>query len=137
MTLTEFCKEIKNWFDVDRHFGKFEITNGTISLSHLQDGQYFRIVGSIFNDGVHQYPPSDLHDEAFDGAIWDMAIPNEAIDLVAEINAWLEANASVLNNPYQSESFGGYSYSKESSSTSGGVSWQGHFASHLNRWRKI
>lgn len=138
MTLTILCKELKNWFCIDRHFGTFEIVNGTLTIPSLKEGQFFRIVGSVFNDGVHQYPASDLQDEEFDGAIWEMAVPQEIIDLSEEISNWESENAKVLNSPYQSESFGGYSYSKESGSgTNGVITWQSHFASSLNRWRKI
>lgn len=54
MELSELCQELKNWFDVERRFGKFEISDGSIDLSDiLSENQYFRIIGSVFNDGVH------------------------------------------------------------------------------------
>ena len=71
--LTEICAELRNYFEVPngRHFGKFTISGGSIApLDFLQEGQYFRIIGSVFNDGVHQYPASDLTDEVFNGAVW-------------------------------------------------------------------
>lgn len=138
--LTELCKELNNWFDYKRAFGTFTIENNTIDLD-LQEGQYFRIVGSVFNDGVHMFPPVDLHDETFVGAIWAMAVPSEVIALATDIDSWNSKYAEVLASPYTSESFGGYSYSK---ATSGGgvgssdlLSWQGAFASRLKKWRKI
>lgn len=140
MTLTDFCRETKNWFEVDKYFGEFEISNQTIEISSLQNGQFFRIIGSIFNDGVYQYPATDLTNEIFDGAIWPMAVPKEVLDLITEITAWETQNADAINSPYQSESFGGYSYSKISSSATGSdglVNWQQHFAKKLNKWRKI
>ena len=112
--------------------------DGNIDLS-LQEGQYFRIVGSIFNDGVYKYGDElELTDETFDGAIWAMAVPKEVIALSEEINQWILDNSEALNSPYQSESFGGYSYSLKSSSTSnnGALTWQSHFAERLNLWRK-
>ena len=141
--LTELCQEIKNWFDVDRVFDTFTIEGGELSLPFLQDGQYFRIVGSVFNDGVYQYPASGLTDETFDGAVWAMAVPPAVIALAEEISAWQEKYGgadSAAMSPFQSESFGGYSYSKGSGSGSGGTdagSWQSAFASRLNLWRKI
>ena len=138
MTLTDFCMEIKNWFETEKRFGEFIISDGTLAISSLQDGQDFRIIGSIFNDGVYQYPATNLHDETFDGAVWEMAVPKDVLDLITQINEWETQNASVLNSPYQSESFGGYSYSKESGGSSGGaITWQSHFANQLNKWRKI
>lgn len=107
----------------------------------IQDNQYFRIVGSVFNDGVHQYTSElELTDETFTGAIWLMAIPKDVIDLATEISDWKEKYADTVNSPFQSESFGGYSYSKASggsSSGSSGPTWQSVFAKRLNEWRKI
>lgn len=141
--LTELCAELKNWFDRDqpKWYGQFNIENGAIELD-LQDGQYFRIIGSVFNDGVHQYPADDLTDETFCGAVWAMAVPPAVIALSAEIDAWQTQYDAVLKSPYTSESFGGYSYTRASGGSSGGVSndtpsWQSTFASRLNQWRKI
>lgn len=147
MTLAELCKELKNWFTTSMYHGTFTITNGVINLSDmvadgsLQDGQYFRIVGSVFNDGVYQYPATDLDDEVFTGAIWAMAVPKDVITLLNDINAWLDTYSSELQKPYQSESFGGYSYSLKGSLSGGSGAavepWKAQFASRLNRWRKI
>ena len=139
MTLSELCKELRNWFDVSRHFDTFKIENGGIDLSaFVQEGQYFRIVGSVFNDGVYQYPATDLHDEEFYGAVWAMAVPADIITLLGDITAYTEKYADQINNPFSSESFGGYTYSKASGGNGADpASWQGHFRAQLNRWRKI
>lgn len=134
MTLTDLCNEIKNWFDVSRHYGEFEIKNGTIDLDFLSEGQFFRIIGSTFNDGVYQYSLNDLKDDKFDGAIWAMAVPPAVLELLDRINEYTEKYSSSIDSPYQSESFGGYSYSKENN---GNVNWKSKFSSELNRWRKI
>lgn len=141
--LTELCHELNNWFDTERHFGLFTIENGELSVSFLQNGQYFRIVGSVFNDGVHQYPDTRLSDETFDGAVWAMAVPPAIMTLNQDIMAWQRKYGtadSEAMSPFTSESFGGYSYSKSSGSSgsdTGGVSWKTAFASRLNQWRKI
>ena len=148
--LTELCQELRNWFDKDRIFGTFEIENGSIDLSGtgIRAGQYFRIIGRVFNDGVHRYGDASdvLTDESFDGAVWAMAIPPEVIALAGDIEAWQAKYGSADSaamSPFQSESFGGYSYSKGSGSGSGSGagqnagSWQGAFAGRLNLWRKI
>lgn len=141
--LTEICKELRNYFDfgMPKWFGKFKITDGTIDLA-LQEGQYFRIVGSVFNNGVYQYPVTDLIDETFQGAVWAMAVPPAVIALADEIVAWQAQYGDVLKSPYTSESFGGYSYTKAGGGNRGGTvsdtpSWQSTFASRLNQWRKI
>lgn len=141
--LTELCQELKNWFDTERHFGLFTIENGELSVPFLQNGQYFRICGSVFNDGVHQYPATGLTDETFDGAVWAMALPPEVVALATDIEEWKEKYGSADSaamSPFQSESFGGYSYSKGSgagASGSASVTWQSAFAGRLNLWRKI
>lgn len=142
--LTELCQELRNWFDRERHSGTFTITGGNITADFLAEGQYYRIIGSVFNDGVHQYPVDILRDETFDGSVWALAIPEPVIKLADEIDAWREkyefADSAALS-PFTSESFGGYSYTKSGGSGStadtGGVSWQNVFKTRLNRWRKI
>lgn len=141
--LAEICAELKNWFVIDRYFGEIKIENGELQgfEDKLKDDQYFRLFGSTFSDGVYQYPVSGLTDETFDGAVWAMAVPPAVIALADEISAWQDKYASVLDSPYQSESFGGYSYSKGASGTGNSsgdvITWQSQFSSKLNKWRKI
>ena len=71
--LAELCKELNNWDFQKRakkYFGEFIVANGELINfeDKLQDGQYFRIVGSIFNDGIYIYGSDILpKDEIFDG----------------------------------------------------------------------
>ena len=137
--LTEICAELRNYFEVPngRHFGKFEISGGSIApLDFLQDGQYFRIVGSVFNDGVYQYPATSLTDEAFDGAVWEMAVPPTLISIAAEIEEYNNSDAGKAS-PYTSENFGGYSYTKATDASGAPIGWKKAFASRLNQWRKL
>ena len=143
--LTELCQELRNWFELDRRYGTFTISGGALTADFLVEGQYYRIRGSIFNDGVHQFGTDELTDETWTGEVWAMGIPKAVIDLAGEIEAWknkYETVDSASMSPYTSESFGGYSYSKGSSamSISGkdiATGWKAVFASRLNRWRKI
>ena len=146
--LTQICAEIKNYFckKEDVIIGDFEIVNGNIVPSiSLASGQYFRIVGSIFNDGVHSDSDTLSDEGKFHGAVWIMSPPKDFLDLVAEIEAWQEKYGGVESanmSPYQSESFFGYSYSKGSGgSSSAGASsvptWQSTYASRLKRFRRI
>ena len=138
--LEQVLMHLKNWFLVPGgiHEGTYTIEDGGITLPFLANGQYFRICGSVFNDGLHQYPASDLKAETFDGTVWALAIPQAVIDLAFEIEEWQKKNGDASVSPYQSESFGGYSYSKATDSASGGaVTWQSAFRSRLDAWRKI
>lgn len=139
--LEQICAFIHNYFVGDRYSGTFSITDGTLTIDGLVDGQYFRICGSRLNDGVYQYPVSGLTDETFTGVVWEMRPPKLFLSLVDEIEAWNEKYADTMNSPYSSESFGGYSYSKAQgyASAGGGMmsSWQAIFGSRLNEWRKL
>lgn len=142
--LTELCAELKNYFLRDRskdiHYGEYTISNGSIDLPFLLDGQYFRIVGSVLNDGVYKYPTNSLPaDEMFVGSVWAMAVPLSVIALSEEIEEWNTKNADMLASPYTSESFGGYSYTKASGGSAGGGSftWKDQFASRLAKWRRL
>lgn len=151
--LTEVCLYLKNWFDrgQKKYLGRFEIVNGTISYlggtnMEIQTGQYYRIEGSVFNNGVHQKGKETLKDEAFTGSVWGMAVPPSLIGLVAEIQAWQEKYGNVNSanmSPLGSENFAGvYSYTKASggssnSSSSSVPTWQSVFADRLGRYKKI
>lgn len=144
MMLNELCHEIRNYFDKaqPKFFGKIEIKDNTFAddeiLDKMKPNQYFRIVGSIFNDGVYCFNEElTLEDETFDGAIWLMAIPKDFLALAKEIEEWQEEYGNALKSPYTSESFGGYSYSKASGKNGGAVTWQDAFATRLNLYRRF
>lgn len=149
--LTEICQYLKNWFnrkpdgtDYPKYTGDFVIADGEINIDELAEGQYFRIIGSLFNDGVHQYGTGELRDEEFEGEVWSMGVPPEVVALANDINSWTQKYGdvdSVAMSPYQSESFDGYSYTKQQgyASTGGGMltSWNAVFSSRLAPWRKL
>ena len=147
--------DIHNYFPIPhaQRAGTFKIVSGVLDADFLMEGQYYRIVGSVFNDGLHRYGydgkenadynSDDVHpdmraleDEEFTGVVYPLAIPYPILAIAKEIKKWRE------NNPETdkiSESFGGYSYSRAQttvggSSTTGG--WQAVFGSRLNKWRR-
>ncbi len=139
--LEQVLTHIHNWFQADIRHGTYTIQDGGITLPFLRNGQYFRIVGSLFNDGLHQYGPSMelLQDETFDGAVWALAVPKAVVELAGEITAWQEKYKDTVESPYTSESFGGYSYSKASGAgdSTGSGGWQAAFRARLNPYRKL
>ena len=137
--LEQVLMNIRNWFPVKGgiHSGTFTIKDGGIALPFLADGQYFRICGSVFNDGLHQYNVLDLVDETFTGTIWALAIPKAVIELADEIQKWQEKNGEAASGIYQSESFGGYQYSKQTEPDGGQVTVWSVFRKRLNQWRKL
>jgi hypothetical protein len=148
--ITEICLYLRNWFDWNqpKYFGKFKIENGILTSYNdemlIQDNQFYRIVGSVFNDQVHRHGEESLHDEVFEGAVWLMAIPQDVISLAVEIDEWQKKYGALDSqnmSPYQSESFGGYSYSKSGggsgNSDSSVGTWQAVYADRLKRYKKI
>lgn len=143
LVMTEVCDYLNNYFWEKKIVGKFSIENGSITISALKNGQYFRIIGSTFNDGVHIYPATDLHDEEFEGTIEAMAIPAVVIAIASDIKDWQTkyggANSAAMS-PFNSESFNGYSYSKSGSgnaNSGSNVTWQDVFGGRLNKYRKL
>ena len=148
MTLTELCAELRNYFDrgLPKYFGKIEIKDGQIEVDSKIDlaaGQYFRVAGSVFNDGVHQYPDYDMIDEVYHGSVRAMAVPPTVVALCEEMDAWEKNYAKEVEKPYSSEAISGvYSYTKaQGGSANGGssptVTAFDIFARKLNKWRKI
>lgn len=141
--LEEILAFIHNYFIKEIHKGIFEISNGQLLCDFLQEGQYFRIRGSVFNDGVYQFPVNDLANEIFTGEIWAMAVPPAVIALVGEIEEWQTQYGAEVLKPYSSENIQGvYSYTK--ATNNGGskkgsaiITWRDVFAARLNKWRKL
>lgn len=139
--LEEILRYLRNWFLLPDgvYIDTYAVEDGAITLSFLQPDQYFRVIGSVYNDGVYQYNDDlTLTDEAFTGAIWALAIPPAVISLVAEIEEWQTKYGGTVAGPYTSESFGGYSYTKASDADTGGsATWQTAFKARLAAWRKV
>lgn len=147
--LTQICAKIRNYFtqDADKLIGDYSVVEGCLVPSvPLQEGQYYRIVGSVFNDGVHAYNDFLVDETKFHGAVWLMRIPKELIEISEEMQAWMDLYGgvdSVVMSPYQSESFGGYTYSKASAGRGDGGNggsqmtvWDA-FESKLSIYRKL
>lgn len=149
MNISELCGDLNNWFEVDgmgrsaKISGTFEIADGAIDLSSfIKPGQYFRVLGSVYNDGAHKYGENDLTDETFSGEVRAMWVPNAVIVLLNDMNDWDTKYGEAINSPYTSESFGGYSYTKAgagdgSSGADGSATGaKAVFASRLIKWKK-
>jgi hypothetical protein len=133
---------LKNWFVIPRgvHEGIYAIKNGNLDLPFLQNGQYYRICGSIFNDGLHKYgdEADKLTDETFSGTVWALAIPKAVVEMAANIEEWQNKNGEAAASPFASESFGGYSYTKATDAATGAqATWETVFRAQLNPYRKL
>lgn len=135
-TMYMVMKHIKNFFpDTSKQMsGRFVVSSGAVDpFPSLLDGQYVLIEGSILNDGVWNGGFTTLRDEEFNGVVTPLKVPHDFVMLVGEIESWIAENGS---NPYVSESFGGYSYTRATGSH-GVQSWSEVFATRLNAWRKL
>lgn len=137
-------KHLRNFFVVDHRDNTYTINGSEITcvgsdgvqhpINFLQQGQYFLVEGSVFNDGVYQFPCERVN-ETFTGAISALAIPQEVVELSRDIAAWQKKYGDPT--PYMSESFGGYSYTKATQGSTGTATWQEAFRNRLHTWRKI
>ena len=147
--LNEVCADIRNYFTYrnDILIGDYKIEGGVITPPiDFKGCEYIRIIGSRKNNGVHKLSDNDLEDEgSFHGSIWRMSPPKDFLLLVKDIEEWQAKNGSVDSvsmSPFQSESFGGYSYTKASGGAATGSkssvpTWQSTFASRLKLYRRI
>lgn len=113
---------------------EWEIVGGTLNVPDVREGQYVRIFGSLFNDGVRKYPLTGLTDETFTGCVIPLAIPRVILTLSDEIETW-----STKNQPtaFTSESFGGYAYSKATKANGTAAGWREVFADDLKPYKKM
>lgn len=148
--LEEVLAHIHNWFQVGIYQNDYAIEDGVITLPFLKNGQYFRIIGSILNDGLYIYGETikdgdgnetELMDETFTGSVWALAVPKVVLKLAGEIASWQETYGAAAASPYSSESFAGYSYTKSGGANetagTGSGGWQSAFRTRLNPYRKL
>lgn len=143
LTLSAVMRECKNYFIYATKTGSFTISGGVLSrtANYLLPGQYYRIVGSVFNDGIHRYgtDADTLTDETFSGRVDALAPPRDFLALAANIAEWQSKFGLAAASPYSSESFGDYSYTKASGVTQDGGSggWQTVYRAELAQYRKL
>ena len=145
--ISQICADIRNYFtyDTDKHPGTYKVQGGVLVPSISMPTEYYAVFGSRKNNGVHK-TTDVLNDEGeFDGSVWVMSVPADFLALCDEIASWQAKYGGVDSeamSPFNSESFGGYSYSKAAGSATSGANaaastWQGVYASRLNRWRRV
>ena len=71
--LEQVLLSLRNWFVADKRTGRVRIEDDRLvppAGLDLKEGQYIRITGSTFNDGLHAWPYNGLTDEEFVGTVW-------------------------------------------------------------------
>lgn len=148
--LTEICAHLKNYFDYSRFYGDISISGGAVSCRGVQidmdEGQYFALFRPHYCLGIFRYG-DELEDRTVkNGSVWLMDIPPAIFAAIEWAEKWNELNGgadSAANSPFQSESFGGYSYSKGStykdadSAIGASVFDQAQFKAMLSPYQKM
>jgi len=133
--LEQVLTYLNNWFVRYTYTGNVTVSEDGAVLAPseaatvLQPGRWYRILDSDFHDGVYQVPEEqsekeepeeEEQSETFSCTLWALGVPTGLMSTVAEMEAWQAKYGDVVSGPYQSESFGGYSYSKAGASSSSG-----------------
>lgn len=131
----EVMEAINNRFVRSVREGTFTVSGGALEAD-LEPGQWFWIEGSLFNDGLHMHPATDLVDETFHGSVMGLAVPATFQALVEDMTAWTESHPA-SSSGYTSESFGGYSYSLPTNGSGMAATVYDVFSQRLSRWRRL
>ena len=160
--LEQILAHLNNWFVRYSYTGNVTVSaDGAVlapseAAAILQPGRWYRILDSDFHDGVYQVPeeepeeepeekeeaeaeePEEEQGETFYCTLWALDVPPGLLSIAAEMEAWQAKYGDVMSSPYQSESFGGYSYSKAgvSSSNSGTATVWTQFADVLAPYKR-
>lgn len=141
MDITAICRQVNNFFVKEKTSGNFALIPSVAPIPLLEN-QFFRIVGSIMNDGVYQNNAESLATltaEEFQGEIWSMAVPRDFLALCEEIEAFNSKMNEIASkdNGFTSENFDGYSYSRASSLSPAQQSEWDNLTKRLNTYRRV
>lgn len=148
-TVADVMRQCNNYFETGYRATNYSISGGVLSPSDaLRPGMWIYISGSFFWDGVWRVGEGwsvdegwkldgagdGMPDDTFYGRVYFLAPPHEFLALCEEITAYAEKAAV---SPYQSESFGEYSYTKAQGKNGGILGWQEAFADRLRPYRRM
>ena len=165
-TIEQICAETHNYFESNKIINDYAIENGVISLPFLSTGQFFRIVGSKFNDGVYIYADNYIvRDASWDDVMndnkdwhnivdetWGDLKHNELIDETFHGAIWpmnipramielaKEIDAYIKSDASNVTPYVSESISGHYSYTKANVhdnAWQNIFGPKLRRYRKV
>lgn len=137
VTVADVMRQCRNFFETGWADGTFDISGN--ALPEFEDG-FIYISGSRYHDGVWYVSGGYLTgrdvggipDESFTGRVWVLSPPLDFLDTVKAIQEYDEKNPV---GAYQSESFGGYSYTRGGNGNGGG--WRETFADALTPYRRM
>ena len=142
--ITNMCGLLRNYFTDKEHIfsGTYTIVDKSLNIDFIKSDQYFRITGSVFNNGVYCNNPDDLkrlRDETFSGTIWAMSVPADFIELCDDAERFKEKISEISGNfsGYVSETWGGYTYTLPTSAPAFIQDWQYRIKQGMNKYRRL
>lgn len=142
VSVAAVMRHCRNFFEVGYIDGIFRITGN--ALSDVGDGVHWvYISGSMMHDGVWEIcngyltgrSVEGLENEEFDGRVWLLAPPLDFLETCKAIAVYEEKNPV---GAMQSESFGEYSYTRQSLSGANGLTgWQAAFRGQLTPYVRM
>lgn len=141
--LTAVCRSLPRFFERSSESGTFTIENEILTgnTGTYLVGSYIALTGSILNNGVYLVNDSMItlqgaRNETFDGIIYQLAIPQDFLSMVEEIQSNIEATAKQdAGQGITSFSFGGYSESRATTADGVVASWREVYKSRLTPYR--
>lgn len=142
-TVADVMRHVNNFFETGYRATTYSISGGILSPNDvLRPGMWIYISGSFFWDGVWKIgegwrledAPENAADDTFVGRVHFLAPPADFLALCDEI---AEFNAKNAVSPYQSESFGEYSYTRATGKDGGVLGWQQAFSDRLRPFRRM
>lgn len=164
--IEQMCAETHNYFETDKVSGIYKIKDGNIELPFLEKYQFFRIVGSKWNDGIYVYS-SDFwilrastweevraENESWKDLLsrrWSELVEHDLVDEEfggeiwpmniprAFLNLSQEISAYIESGADKVSGYTSESFGgySYSKASAGSNAWENAFASKLKRWRKL
>ena len=139
--LTTVLRSLPRFFERSSESGTFTIENEILTGNSqvFLVGSYVALTGSILNNGIYLVTDNlitipEAKDETFTGEIYQLAIPNDFLAMVEEIQGNIETTAKA-DQGITSFSFGGYSESRATTADGVVASWREVYKSRLVPYR--
>lgn len=139
VSIAAVMRRVRNYFERGYRKGKFSIVGNV--LSPACDAPMVAIQGSRHYDGVYenvngilQVGPGAKPDETFEGIVWKLYPPDDFLELCDQISKYDDKNPV---GALASESFGDYSYTRDTNIGTSGAGWANAFARDLASYRRM
>lgn len=138
VSIAAVMRHIRNFFERGYREGTFSIVGNVISPA--VDAPMIAVQGSRYHDGVYAATHGILQDagerpdETFEGIVWMLYPPDDFLELCRKIDEYDRKNPV---GAFQSESFGDYSYTRNTNNGVYGASWENAFVREMATYRRM